>query len=70
MSWTTKSELEFIDGLGTYRATSNLRKTPKYRQRLLESYIKSIPFRANWGILDKEYITSYVKRRLAQENKQ
>lgn len=44
MPWTTKSELEFIDGLGTYRGASNLRKGPKYRQSLLEGYIKSVPF--------------------------
>lgn len=70
MSWTTKSEIEFIDGLGTYRETHPVREGSKYRQRLLEGYIQSIPFRANWGIMDKEYIIAYVKRQLAQENNQ
>ena len=66
MSWSTKDEIRFLDELGTHCSKFN-KHDKKYRYRLLEGYIKSIPFRANWGVMDKEYITAYVKRQLSME---
>jgi len=68
MGWSTADEKEFIDGLGTHRVQFTA-YDKAYRLRLLGSYIQAIPFRFNWVKMDKQYITAYAKRQLAQEKR-
>jgi len=56
--WTTKDELSFLKGLGTFHVDG--KKNPKPRLPLLKKYKKTIGCRSDWGDMDKEIILAFV----------
>lgn len=75
-TWTTTDEKQFIDGLGTHvLSAGDSSISPKdvdlaVRAELLIKYAKSMKKRVNWGCIDKDEISHYVKKRVDALNTQ
>jgi hypothetical protein len=74
VGWKTQDEIEFIDGLGTFRDSGMttsakeaiLLATPGRRKKLLEGYIQSLASRQVWGTIDKYVVLGYATEKLKE----
>ena len=64
VSWTTRDETRFLDGLGTYTMSPVLTQTG--RIVLLQQYMDSMPNRSNWGDIDPSEVRAHATRRINQ----
>lgn len=55
---TTKHEMDFIDGLGTYSDCKVSRKN------LINRYIASMRVRKNWGDVDKQLVFNHAMKKV------
>ena len=61
--WTTKDELAFISGIGTYNATHSL--VAKMGEiGLLKAYGEAAKNRVNWGGIDQDIVLTFVRSRI------
>ena len=61
--WTTKDELAFISGIGTYNQTHSL--VAKMGEiGLLKAYGEAAKNRVNWGGIDQDIILTFVRSRI------
>ena len=58
MGWTTKDEVNYLIGLGTYR------NEPRDRKVLLTKYIHAADKRVKWEGMNKEWIINRAKELL------
>jgi len=61
--WTTKDELAFISGIGTYNPTHSL-VAKMGEAGLLRAYAEAANNRAQWGGVDKDIILTFVRSRI------
>ena len=65
--WGTKSELNWLSGLGTGRyCPSNAKIIGVSRIKLFKNYIKSLRLREKWDGIDKEEVLKVAKEQLRQ----
>jgi hypothetical protein len=63
MSWTTRDELAFLDGIGTYReGAPGLPDlvSPDARRDALKGYLVSLSRRHDWGLVDANEVRRHV----------
>lgn len=67
--WSTESEKNHIDGIGTFDLDSRRRKIsdPDRRLKFLLNYRKSIFERKVWGTIDPREILLYIDRKIMSE---
>ena len=54
-AWTTESELDYLDNIGSFRPDDQDKET------FLRGYIASIPNRVCWAGIERIKITKYAK---------
>lgn len=54
-AWTTESELDYLDNIGSFRPDDQDKET------FLRGYIASIPNRVRWAGIERIKITKYAK---------
>jgi len=57
-AWTTESELDYLDNIGTFRPDDQDKET------FLRGYIASIPNRVRWAGIERIKITKHAKNLL------
>ena len=65
-SWTTRSEINFIKGLGMWSSENHAVKDAG-RAELLRRYLQSAKHRTNWGAVDKDQVIKFAEECLRQE---
>ena len=63
--WTTKNELEFLNGIGRNKWPNNelfLDRTK--RSDIIIGYIAASHNRDDWGEIDKEFVVNYARSML------
>ena len=63
--WNTEHEMQFIDGLGTYKLDGQ----PMRRVKLLRIYYKAAKRRSRWDHVDQEAVLKRVRGELGWEKK-
>ena len=58
MSWSTKREIQFLRGIGSY---GKVQRDPK---TLLKRYIKAAKLRVDWGDMDGDEVIKTAKAML------
>lgn len=61
--WTTKDELAFISGIGTYNPAHSL-VSKMGEIGLLRSYAEAATNRVNWGPIDQDIVLTFVRSRI------
>lgn len=64
VSWTTRDETCFLDGIGTHTLSPVL--TVAGRIVLLQQYIDTMSLRADWGDIDPDKVRQYAQTRIRQ----
>lgn len=62
-NWTWADEQFFIRHLGLHTSRTN----GISRRDLFRLYLASIPYRHDWGLLDKEQVEKFVREEIAGE---
>jgi hypothetical protein len=62
-AWSTKSELTFIKGLGTWASKK------QNRLGLLKQYQSTLPLRGRWGNVDDVDVYEYLTKLIAVDTK-
>jgi len=64
MVWTTKDELQFLEGLGTFAKNAPKDAREKYfrRRKLLDGYRRSMALRKCWNGIEREKIAEYLEK--------
>ena len=66
-SWTTKTEINFIKGLGMgVFAIASSRVKLKSRKEMLLGYLEGTELRENWADIDKKEVVAFAREELRQ----
>lgn len=69
MGWTTRDEIAFIDGLGTFN-NRKVAPTPSDRYILLQGYKTGIHRRVLWNGVDRLTVISHLAIKLSDLEKE
>lgn len=64
--YDTESEIEFINGLGTFGSSEKEGENKRGRKELLRGYLLAAGKRNDWGHIDKYLVTQHVKIKLLE----
>lgn len=65
MAWTTRDELNYLEGLGDRSCSAALRLGACARPMMLSGYLAGARARTDWGHVDREKAVSTAQQMLA-----